>query len=233
MTAVRAGIPWRRIAIFGTIIFSLFFLFSIFHDQLPSAEQIRDEVAAHGWLGVVVFLPVALLLKLSVFPSSVISIAAGLLFGMPFGALMIAVISTLAACMQLWISRNVAGEGFREKLPQKVRCWDELVEKKGWLAIVYLRLLPVSHNLLNYATGFTSLRMSHMAAGTFFGSLPMAAAYATLGEHIDDIGAWQVKAAVTVLLLLGVGGALLARREMAAHRETWIVHDQAGAAAGR
>lgn len=186
-------------------------LMALYHERLPGPREIQNSMEQLGWLGLALFVPVAAGLRLGLFPSSVLSMAAGLLFGPWVGALASAAASTITACIQLIVGRYVAGEG-RRRLPARLRGLDSFIERHGWLAIIYVRLIPVPHGLINYATGYTSLRLWHMALGTILGAMPLAIAYATVGGNLDDPLGREVQLALAGLAILLLLGPLLARR---------------------
>jgi len=84
------------------------------------------------------------------------------------------------------------------------------------LAVVYIRLAPgIPYHLVNYGAGATRLKASAMAAGTAVGALPRTVAYVALGGSLDDLNSPAGIAAVALLAVTAIGGAVVARREIA------------------
>ena len=124
-----------------------------------------------------------------------------------------------AACLQLSITRYLARDEVAEMLPERVRRIDAFLERRGFLAVLYIRIVPgVPYVPVNYGSGLTSLRLRDMAAGTAIGGLPKSFAYVALGGSIDDLSRPEAKVAIGMLVAFGIAGLFLARRELAAER---------------
>lgn len=221
-TPARASVStrarWRVIA-FATLIGGLLATWALLHDRLPTPLEVRETVGDAGLWTLLLAVPIIIGLKLVVFPSSVVSIAAGLVYGTFLGTAVVVVAATIAACVQLVLGRSIAGREIRSNLPAWSHRYDRFIERRGWLAVATLRLMPVSHNTLNYALGFTSLKVSHMALGTAVGAGPMAFAYAVLGGNAHDLTSPAVLGAIALLTVLALVGVLLLRRHSGEERE--------------
>jgi uncharacterized membrane protein YdjX (TVP38/TMEM64 family) len=186
---------------------------------VPSAEELRDAGDGLGVLAAVLYVPaVALLNSLFVFLPALVA-TGGLLFGTALGTPLALAGVTLAACTQLAVGRRLAGRGLSSVLPKRVRRIDELLERRGFWAVLYVRIAPlVPFVIVNYSAGLTRLRMGAMAAGTAIGAAPRVWAWVALGGSIDDLGSPEAKAAVAMLVGMGVLGLVLARRQVARER---------------
>jgi uncharacterized membrane protein YdjX (TVP38/TMEM64 family) len=185
---------------------------------IPSAEELRDAGEGLGVLGGFLYVPaVALLNSLFVFLPALVA-AGGLLFGTALGTPLALAGVTLAACTQLAVGRRLAGRGVSPVLPKRVRRVDDFLERRGFWAVLYVRLAPlVPFVIVNYSAGLTRLGMGAMAAGTAIGAAPRVWAWVALGGSIDDLGSPEARAAVAMLVVMAVLGLLLARRQV--HRE--------------
>jgi uncharacterized membrane protein YdjX (TVP38/TMEM64 family) len=65
---------------------------------------------------------------------------------------------------------------------------------------------------VNYAAGLVRLRPRDLALGTLIGVAPRAFAYTALGDSLDDLTSPLALAALSVLVLAGLAGTLLAGR---------------------
>jgi uncharacterized membrane protein YdjX (TVP38/TMEM64 family) len=117
------------------------------------------------------------------------------------------------------ITRYVAGREVSRILPERARRIDSFIDRRGFYAVFYVRLAPgIPYHLVNYGAGLTRLRVRDMAAGTAVGGLPRTYAYVALGGSLSNLGSPQAIAAIAVLVVMAVVGAVLARRQIAGER---------------
>ena len=208
----------RRVAIFLAALLCLFVAVTA-TGSLPSADRIRDWGEGFGALGPLVYIPFAAVLNCLLVPGPVLAGGAGLLFGTALGTAVALTSAVLASSSQLLIARYVAGGQIGQLLPERVRRIDDFLERRGFFAVLYVRLAPgIPYVLANYGSGLTKLRLRDMAAGTAVGAIPRTFAYAALGGSLSDLGAPEAKAAIALLVVMAIGGALLARRQIREER---------------
>lgn len=196
------------------------FLAATLSGHLPNAREVRDWGEDLGPLGPVLFIPMSAALGCLLVPGPVLAGSAGLLFGTAVGTPVALAATVLTSVSQMLITRYVAGAKVGSLIPQRVRLIDEILERRGFFAVLYVRLTPgVPFHLVNYGAGLTRLRVRDMAAGTALGALPRSFAYVALGGSLGDLGSPEAKAAIALLVVMGVVGLLLARRQVKAERE--------------
>lgn len=184
-----------------------------------SAEGIRRRGEDLGALGPVLFIPLAVALNCLFVPFPALAGAAGLLFGTALGTALSIPTVAIAAVVQLLVGRYAAGGRAGALIPPRARRFDDFLERRGFFAVLYLRLVPgLPFIVLNYAAGLTRLRAWHMGVGTGLAKAPRVWAYAALGGSLGDLGAPEARIAVGLLVLMAVLGAVLARRELASER---------------
>ena len=209
-----------RLLVFAALLASVFIAATV-TDSIPSAERVRDWGDGFGLAGPLLVVPLLAALSCAFVPGPILAGAAGLLFGTALGTAVGLAAATLAACAQLLIARHLVGEQVRAILPAGVARVDAFLERRGFFAVLYVRLAPgIPYVLANYGAGLTRLRLRDMAAGTAVGALPRTFAYAALGGSLDDLGAPEVKIALAMLVVLAIGGAWLARRQIATERRS-------------
>lgn len=182
---------------------------------LPSASAIRAWVAPYGAVAPLLFIPLSALLSSTFVPGGVLAAAAGLLFGVGLGLPISLASATLAAVAQLLVGRHLARPQVEALLPPGARRYDELLERRGFFAVVWLRLVPgLPDTPVNYAAGLAKVRPWQMAAGTLVGALPRAFAYVALGGSGGDLASTQAKVGLGVLIATGIAGLLLTHRQL-------------------
>jgi len=207
-----------RLALFGAALTALFVGAAV-SGVLPSADRIRNWVDGFGLAGPVVFIPLSAALGCLLVPGPALAGAAGLLFGTALGTPVALAAAVLTAVCQMLIARHLAGRHANALLPERARRFDELLERRGFFAVLYLRLVPgVPFHLTNYAAGLTRLRARDLAAGTAIGSAPRAFAYVALGGNLGDLGSTEARVAIALLVTFGLAGVVVARRQLRSER---------------
>jgi uncharacterized membrane protein YdjX (TVP38/TMEM64 family) len=181
-----------------------------------SPGAIREAAASTGPAAPAAFIALGALITCAFFPIPITCGAAGALFGTVGGTPVAVATGTLAASLAFLISRHAGGEAARELGGARIATWREWIEARGFLSVIYVRILPlVPFTLVNYAAGLTRLRVALFALATAIGIAPRAFAWAALGGSIDDLSSPEAVAAVVLLVVIGAagtGGALIARR---------------------
>lgn len=176
-------------------------------------DDVRSLVAAAGWAGPILYAALYAALTLTPAPASVVSITAGVLFGLPVGLGVVMAGALTGATIAFGLAR-VLGRGAVERVEgERLRRLDALLHRRGLLAMIGVRLVPLlPFAALNYACGLSGVRPRDYVLGTAVGILPGATAYVTIGAFGADPGSLPFLLAVGGLAVLVVAGAVVARR---------------------
>jgi uncharacterized membrane protein YdjX (TVP38/TMEM64 family) len=154
---------------------------------LPLEEWLRafqERVDGMGALGGVLYGAVYVVAVLLFVPGSLLTIGAGLLFGLLWGTVIVSVAATVAAALGFLIARHLA-RGRVQKLAKTNKRFgaiDGAIREKGWKVVVLLRLSPlVPYSLSNYLYGLTSVRFGPYVLASWAGMLPGTVLYVYLG----------------------------------------------------
>ena len=185
-----------------------------------SPERIRAELEVfRGGAGPLMFVAAAIALSSVAVPSAALAGAAGMLYGTAAGALLAHTGIVLAACFQLLLARHVARQPAGALVPARLRAVDEVLERRGFLAVLLYRTIPgLPFITLNYSAGLTRLKVRDMFLGTLIGKAPRTWAYAALGGNLDDLGSPTAIAAIALIAAMAIGGLVPGRRQLAAER---------------
>lgn len=149
------------------------------------------------------------------FPFPVIAAASGVLFGTVGGTALSVVGGTLGALAAFTIARSFGAGPVAALAPERLRRLIDAVGRRGFLAVLYLRILPgVPRDLANYLCGLTTIGPLPYAAATLIGIAPRAYAYTALGGSLGDLRSPQAIGAIAVLATMGALGLLLLRRDL-------------------
>jgi uncharacterized membrane protein YdjX (TVP38/TMEM64 family) len=143
--------------------------------------DLRGSVNRAGPAGPLLFVVVFLALNTAGVPLPVLGAAAGTAFGPVSGATTLLVAMTTTACIQFLLARHVVGERVRQRLGHALARVNQLVERRGLLAVAGARLLPGPFSEFNMLAGLTLLKLRDFTIGTVIGCAPKALAWSGLG----------------------------------------------------
>lgn len=178
----------------------------------PSQQEVRSVVERSGVAAPVVFVLLYVVFTVLLVPGAIVTIAGGVLFGTWLGTALALVGASLGAVAAFLIARRLGREQVARIAGERMGRLDDWLERRGLLAFLYLRLIPVvPFNVLNYVAGVTGSRFRDYTIGTVVGIVPGTFAYAALGGNFDDPTQPEFLAAVGLIVVLAVGGPLLNR----------------------
>ncbi len=142
-----------------------------------------------GVWGGIAFIALYVVAAVAFLPGSVLTLGAGLVFGVVLGAIYVFVGATLGAIAAFlvgrylargWISKKIAGN-------DKFAAIDAAVAQEGFKIVLLTRLSPVfPFNLLNYAFGVTGVSLKDYALGSI-GMIPGTLLYVYIGSLAGDL----------------------------------------------
>ncbi len=175
---------------------------------LPSVEQIRAAASEAGWWGAAVFVVGYGLVTLTPIPKNVVSIAAGLTWGLGVGVLLVYVGALIGAGLAFIIGRALGREAVERFTGARVARVDEVLRRRGLVALIGVRLVPVlPFTVINYTAALTGVRRRDYAIGTMVGILPGTIAYVAVGAYGTTLG-WPFYVAAGGLGALTIAGVI-------------------------
>ena len=175
-----------------------------------SQEALQQWLTSAGWWAPVAFIAVYAVGTVLFLPGSVLTLAAGALFGILPGALYSLVGATLGAVLAFLVARHLAGDWVAQKTGGRLKQLIEGVEAEGWRFVALVRLVPLfPFNLVNYALGLTRIPLAAYALASAVCMLPGALAYAWLGHAGRAALAGDASAIRNGMLALAVAAALM------------------------
>lgn len=151
-----------------------------------------------GSWGPVVFVCGYVLATVAFVPGSLLTLAAGAIWGISPGVPYVFIAAVLGASAAFLVARYVARTTIERRLAGNARFMaiDRAVGMQGRKFVFLLRLSPVfPFNLLNYALGLTSIRFSDYVLASV-GMLPGTFLYVYYGKVVGDLAALTGGAAV-------------------------------------
>jgi uncharacterized membrane protein YdjX (TVP38/TMEM64 family) len=155
-------------------------------------ELLRDAlewVNALGAVGAIAFIALYLLATVAFFPGSILTLGAGVVFGVGLGSLYVFIGATLGATAAFLVGRYLARGWVSQKIAgnRKFRAIDEAVGREGFKIVLLTRLSPVfPFNLLNYAYGVTGVSLKDYVLASI-GMIPGTIMYVYIGSLAGSI----------------------------------------------
>ena len=152
-----------------------------------SALEWTEGVGFWGPLAVGAFYVVACVFLL---PGSILTIAAGALFGAFWGTVTVSISSTLGASAAFLVGRTLARDWVAQKVAAnpKFAAIDEAVGREGFKIVLLTRLSPIfPFNLLNYGYGLTKVGLGKYALASWIGMLPGTVMYVYIGSTLRSL----------------------------------------------
>jgi uncharacterized membrane protein YdjX (TVP38/TMEM64 family) len=142
-----------------------------------------------GTWGPIIFIAGYVLATVALIPGSVLTLAAGALFGLTRGTAVAFLSATLGASAAFLISRYLARAEVERRLgeDQRFSAIDRAIRQQGLAIVLLLRLSPIfPFNLLNYALGLTQIRFTDFLIASI-GMLPGTILYVYCGVLTGDV----------------------------------------------
>lgn len=155
-------------------------------DLLRTALEWVDSL---GPLGFAAFIAIYIVATIAFLPGSILTLGAGVVFGVIQGSICVFLGATLGATLAFlvgrylargWVSKRIAGN-------DKFNAIDKAVGREGFKIVLLTRLSPVfPFNLLNYGLGVTGVSLRDYVLGCI-GMIPGTIMYVYIGSLAGSI----------------------------------------------
>jgi len=160
---------------------------------LPVQDLLRQAlewIQGLGPWGPVLFVAVYVFACILFIPGWILTLGAGVLYGVLKGSVIVSAAATLGATAAFLTGRYLARDWVARQLEgyPRFRTVDEAVAREGWKIVVLTRLSPVfPFNLLNYAYGVTQVSLRDYFFASWIGMLPGTVLYVYIGSLAGDL----------------------------------------------
>ncbi|CAD5978665.1 TVP38/TMEM64 family protein [Planktothrix agardhii] len=153
-------------------------------------KNLLDWVANLGFWGPVAFIIIYNLATILFVPGSLLTLGAGIVFGVFWGSIYVSIGSVIGATFAFLIGRYFARDWVAKKLEnyEQFKAIDQAVGQEGWKIVGLTRLSPIfPFNLLNYAFGLTNVSLKDYFLASWIGMLPGTILYVYMGSLIGSL----------------------------------------------
>jgi uncharacterized membrane protein YdjX (TVP38/TMEM64 family) len=197
---MKSSVISRQISILISLVFLGFFISAMpawaqssatgngFNPQLLLKNAL-EWIESLGAIGAVAFIGIYIVATVAFLPGSILTLGAGVVFGVWLGALYVFIGATLGATAAFLVGRYLARNWVTQKIANndKFNAIDRAVGKEGLKIVVLTRLSPIfPFNLLNYAFGLTGVSIKDYIIGSL-GMIPGTLMYVYIGSLAGNL----------------------------------------------
>jgi uncharacterized membrane protein YdjX (TVP38/TMEM64 family) len=180
----------------------------------------------HAWWAPFAFVAGSTLAIALGFSGLVLTLAGGVVFGFGWGAILNTLSANLGATAAFWLARRLGRNGLETLLGSRLAGIDRICRQSGFGWLLRLRFIPVvPFNLLNFASGLTSIPWRTYAIATALGILPATLVYTFFADAILAGSREATRAALARVLVAGVLLVVLSFIPALARWAGWVTPD--------
>ena len=180
-------------------------------------EDMQNFIEQFGDYAPIIFLLLASILPIFLFPPGIFSVIGGLLFGFTKGAILTIIAAIIYTNIMFLLSRYFARnkiENFLEKrltLKQYNRIFG-LNDNKLATFLVICRLIPILPNsVVSYSYGLTRISFKHYFIANLIGLIPGRLIWLNFGSKLNNIWSLEFLMAAILIIAFVAIGAIVAK----------------------
>jgi uncharacterized membrane protein YdjX (TVP38/TMEM64 family) len=220
---VQKGQKWVALA-FWVLAFAAYQWYAWQNDLSPlDVVQRLIDFFSTNFYGPLLFILIYTLRPLLLFPATLLTIAAGFVFGPILGVVLI-VIGSNASALLAYVVGRFFGQGLLSegKAGGIVQRYTTRLREHSFETVFLLRLLFAPYDLVNYLAGFLRIRWVPFIVATALGALPGTLAFTLFGASIERfdggipaLNPWVLAASVALFLVSLSLSRIIKRRSTA------------------
>ena len=167
----------RKGAMIKALVFVAFIVVAIYIIRFTPAKEFFTQKALSQFLDRAGFwAPLVFMLVYTVgvclfVPGTLLTALGAALFGAYLGFVYVWVGAMAGATMAFWIGRTLGRDFAASLIGEKLKGYDEAIERNGFATVLYLRLVYFPFTLMNFGMGLTKVKFWDYLSGTGLGIL--------------------------------------------------------------
>ena len=152
-------------------------------------QQALEWIESLGSIGAIAFIGIYIIATIAFLPAFILTLGAGVLFGVWWGSVYVFIGATLGAIAAFLVGRYLVRDWVAKKIAgnDKFRAIDRAVGKEGLKIVLLTRLSPIfPFNLLNYAFGVTGVSIQDYIIGSI-GMIPGTMMFVYIGSLAGSV----------------------------------------------
>ncbi len=167
----------RRGALIKALVFVVFILAALYVIRFTPVKEYLTQAAlgrflesAGMWAPVVFILVYAVGVCLFV-PGTLLTALGAAIFGAYWGFVYVWIGAMIGASVSFWIGRTLGREFASSLIGDRLKKYDDAIERNGFATVLYLRLIYFPFTIMDFGMGITKVRFWDYFAGTGLGIL--------------------------------------------------------------
>ena len=141
--------------------------------------------------------------------AAILTLLGGSIFGFTKGLILVSFASSIGATLAFLISRTVLRDSIQSKFGDKLKTFNDGIEKEGAFYLFTLRLVPIfPFFMINMVMGLTTIRTASFYIVSQLGMLPGTAVYVNAGVQLSKIDSLSGILSIEMLLSFALLGIL-------------------------
>ena len=199
------------------------------------AARLLDWIQDQGNWGLALLVIFYAAICLLLLPGSVLTLAAGFLYGLGKGTVAASLGATLVATAAFLVARLLVRQWIEHRLANhpKFRALDRAIGNEGFKIVLLTRLCSLlPYDLTSYLFGLTNVPLNRYVVATWLGRLPEIVAWAYVGsaaKSLHELAAGKVQSGIEYEIILGLGlVSMVAVAVVISHIARKALHDAVG-----
>lgn len=168
-----------------------------------SVSLLKGYIKSYGMVAPIIYIVMFTFVPLTLFPDSILAISGGMVFGMIPGTLYTIIGALFGAVLSFYISRILGRSVVSNIVKNKGRYFEEGVEKKGFILILILRLIPlIPFDVISYLAGLSKIKFKDFILGTAIGIIPGILIFINIGDK--SLNFKSIEFIISLILLIGL-----------------------------
>lgn len=165
----------------------------ILNREYDVAEQLKALLTWINQQGIwapIIFIGTYIAATVLMIPGSLLTLGAGVVFGVAWGSLYVSIAATLGASLAFLIGRYLTRDLVEQKLGSNPNfaAVDRAVADRGWKIVLLVRLSPIfPFNVINYLFGLTKVSFWPYSLASWIGMIPGTIMFVYIGSLIGSI----------------------------------------------
>ncbi len=192
MEITSTNTPSKKKSMIKAIIFLVFILIAVAVFRFSPAREVfsitvlQDFIASSGIWGPIVFIGIYALGVCIFIPGTILTATGAVLFGTLYGFIYNEIGAMIGASFSFFIGRYLGRDFVASMIGDRLKKYDEKIEKHGFATVLYLRLVFFPFVPMNFGMGLTKVRFTDFFWGTLCGIIAggfiLTFFFATLSE---------------------------------------------------
>ncbi len=185
------------------------------------------------YIGAFIYITIYFLRPLVLFPAGILSIAAGLIYGLPLGAALSLIGGTLSAVIPYWFGRVFRSDEHDDAVDAGLRArsgWNRrlrFIDERPFQTTLAGRLLFLPYDLVSVVAGTLGAGFIPFLLATAIGNVPGSIMFAAFGSSVQNLEQglqaatldWRMVTLSGVLLVTSIGIQKIVERVFQRHEE--------------